>query len=47
MSKVYQDNFNNSLSNNSDNEFTKKLRALKNIAHKHINLSYSDLKILT
>lgn len=29
MSKVYQYNFNNSLSNNSDNEFTKKLRALK------------------
>lgn len=31
MSKVYQDNFNNSLSNNSDNEFTKKIEGFKKI----------------
>lgn len=45
MSKVYQDNFNNSLSNNSDNEFTKKLRALKKYcpqAYKFVIFRFKD-----
>ena len=45
MSKVYQDNFNNSLSNNSDNEFTKKLRALKKYcpqAYKFVIFKFKD-----
>lgn len=46
MSKVYQDNFNNSLSNNSDNEFTKKIRSLKKYcpqAYKFIIFNFKDV----
>lgn len=45
MSKVYQYNFNNSFSNNSDNEFTKKLRALKKYcpqAYKFVIFRFKD-----